>query len=189
MDRIAVECVQIGRMRVGSVGLSFCHVLKKEFVNVIGYFVTFRKRFCPLDPFAEGNSYLSSKAVTCLEWSAVLAFIYQIGVVQRRTGWRVWKMYIICSKKFAKNISYAWMTEWYVDLLSCVRPGAELQATRVSIVRPARQVGWAACCVRRRRVAPYSACMVYDAESDGHVWCEWCLVSTANQDCVNCGAR
>jgi hypothetical protein len=27
-------------------------------VNVIGYFVTCRKRFCPLDHFAEGNSYL-----------------------------------------------------------------------------------------------------------------------------------
>jgi hypothetical protein len=78
--------VEIGRMRLGSNELSLCHVLKKEFVNVIGYFVTFRKRFCPLDPFDEGNSYLSSKAVTCLEWSAVLAVICQKGVVQRRTG-------------------------------------------------------------------------------------------------------
>jgi hypothetical protein len=58
---------------------------------VAGYFVIFRKRFCPLrvDPFAEGNSYLLSTAVTCLEWSAVLAFVYQIRVVRRRTGWRV----------------------------------------------------------------------------------------------------
>jgi len=156
---------------------------------VIGYFVTFRKRFCPLDPFAEGNSYLTSTAFTCLEWAAVIAFVYQIQVVQRRTGWRVWTMCIIRRKKFANNISYAWLLEWYVDLLSCVRPGAHHQVTRVSVVRPGRQVCWTGRCVLRRWDAPYFALIVDDAVCTSHVWCEWCLVSTANQGCVNCGAR
>jgi len=62
---------------------------EKGVCYVVGYFVTFRKRFCPLGLFAEGNSYLSSRAVACLEWSAVLVFVYKTRVVQRRTGWRV----------------------------------------------------------------------------------------------------
>jgi hypothetical protein len=94
-------------------------------------------------------------------------------------------VYFICSKKFAKNISYHWLTEWYVDLLSCVRPGAQLQVTSVSVVRPVREVGRAARCVRRRWHAPYCAVTVYDADSRSHVWCEWRLVSTANQHCLN----
>ena len=157
----------------------------------VHYFFKFRKRFYPLDPFAEGNSYLSSRAVTCLQCSTVLAIIYHIQVVQRRTGWRVWKMYFIRRKKFANNISYAyaWLVEWYVDLLSCVRPGAHHHFTRVSVVRPGRQVCWTARCVHRRRDALYFAVVVYDADYRYREWCEWCLVSTVNEGCVNCMSR